>query len=369
MVVGQIRQLNPLVQLALQFGNARGESGGLRTALGTKPNSDAILTRTDDPHFRGSILVAAVFNAYFSVYMSRAAPLFRIWHARGAGPAGDELPGPLADQLAELASDTATQFFRLCARALDFCPPVDVTFGDFLRALITVVTELDPDDRVGARVALMQAFRLRGIYPDSASFFSEDALVWPKIESGELPPIGKVAIVNPATGRKEPMGLIFGGPYGLTHAEQDVNGQVLRAWVTRNRDALGLDPALPVTVPSFHPTHRILLDGRLRVDMVVEVVQTKRAHFDPGVPEAGSFPLRGGVTLIIGAPKPKTDRHGTVATDPEVRFVISKTLAGDAGKKRESSQRTFALSQGLDRGDTKEKDHFQVNFGLLHEEG
>jgi hypothetical protein len=368
-ITGQLRPLNPLIQLALQFGNARGGQQGLRTALGTPPNSDDINKHIDDPHFRGSILVAAVFDAYFTVYMSRAAPLFRIWRAKGSPLPGDDLPGPLADQLAGLASETATQFFRLCARALDYCPPVDVTFGDFLRALVTVVTELDPDDRVGARVALMQAFRLRGIYPDSASFFSEDALVWPKVEPGQLPPIGKVPVVNPETGSKEPMGLIFGGPYGLTHAEQDVNGQVLRAWVTKNRDALGLDPDLPVSVPSFHATHRILLDGRLRVDMVVEVVQTKKAHFDDAVPEAGSFPLRGGVTLIIGAPKLKTERRGTVAADPEVRFVIGKTLHGAAGQKREETQRAFGLSLGLDHGDTSEKNHFQVNFGLLHEEG
>ena len=62
-------------------------------------------------------------------------------------PAGrDELPAPLADLLAGCAAETARFFFRLCARSLDYCPPVDMTFGDFLRALITVAKDLDPAD-------------------------------------------------------------------------------------------------------------------------------------------------------------------------------------------------------------------------------
>ena len=39
---------------------------GLRSALGTPPNSDDIHKNVSDPHFRGSILVAAVFDAFFS---------------------------------------------------------------------------------------------------------------------------------------------------------------------------------------------------------------------------------------------------------------------------------------------------------------
>jgi hypothetical protein len=366
LISGQIRPLNPLVQLALQFGEARGAGRGLRSALGTKPNSEDINTRVDDPHFRGSILVAAVFDAYFTVYMSSATDLFRILHAGGPGPAGDELPGPLADRLARVAADTATYFFRLCARALDYCPPVDVTFGDFLRALITVATELDPIKGSGVRVALMQAFRLRGIYPESASFFSEDALCWPQ---ANLPKVTPLHEVDPTTKRKVSSGLIFGSPKGLTRAEKDTNGRVLRAWAERHRRALELDPNLPVAVPSFHPVHRILDDGRLRVDMVVEVVQTTSADFDPAVPAAGSFPLRGGVTLIIAAPELIGNANGDVTRDsPEVRFAIGKPLVGQTAKRREQSQRTFAISQGFAEGNTTDEHHFQANFGLVHGE-
>jgi hypothetical protein len=47
------------------------------------------------------------------------------------------------------------QFFQTCARALDYLPPVDVTFGDFLRAVMTSETDFDAADREGIRDAWM----------------------------------------------------------------------------------------------------------------------------------------------------------------------------------------------------------------------
>lgn len=351
-LAGQQPRTNPLVQLAMQFGQARGAEKGLRSALERRPNSDDIHKRVDDPHFRGSILVAAVFDAFFTVYMGRAEPLFRILHS-GGRERTDDLPMVLANELAVHASETATFFFRLCARALDYCPPVDVTFGDFLRSLITVATDLDPADEGGVRDALMEAFRLRGIYAESASFYSEDALCWPRLPEGALPPI---------------KGLLFGSPNGLTSIEKDINGRVLRRWAGKNRKALGLDPKLPLTVPSFHPMFRTMTNGRLRMEMVVEIIQTRQAPFDSNVLTAGSFPFRGGVTLIVEAPELETDDKGkTTADSPVVRFAIAKAITGSEAARRETAQRGFAIAQGFAAGDTTAPGHFQVNFGLLHE--
>jgi hypothetical protein len=348
---GQISSMNPLVLLAKQFGQARGEKYGLRSALGTLPNSDDYHRRVNDPHFRGSILVSAVFDAFFTVYMNRADALFRIYRAGGSSERNDDLPAPLAKLLAGYASQTAVSFFQLCARAIDYCPPVDITFGDFLRALITVSKDIDPVDDSGVRDALMEAFRLRGIYSETASFYSEDALGWPP--ASELPPVD---------------GLVFGSPNGLTSVEKDHNGNVLRDWANKNRAVLGLDPGLPLTVPSFHPVFRTKDNGRLRVEMVVEVIQSRQASFDPAVPEAGSFPFRGGVTLIVEAPE-LTDSRGHVgAKPPMVRFAIGRGMTGSDSKQREDKQRRFAMAQGLATGDTTDPAHFQANFGLVHEE-
>jgi hypothetical protein len=350
-ITAQIRKPNPLIQLAMQFGQARGDKYGLRSALGTPPNSDDINRNVNDPHFRGSILVAAVFDAFFSVYMDRADPLFRIYRAGGV-VRNEDLPEPMAELLANYASETAVFFFQLCARAVDYCPPVDLTFGDFLRALITVSKDIDPADDRGIRDALMEAFRLRGIYSETANFFSEDALSWPR--ECNLPPIA---------------GLIFGSPNGMTSADKDHVGDVLRDWAGRHRALLGLDPHLPITVPSFHTVFRSKDDGRMRVEMIAEVIQTRQANFDPKMPEAGSFPFRAGVTLIISAPELETE-HGDrlVARPPEVRFAIGRAMTGDEAGQREQKQRTFAIGQGLALGDTDNPKHFQANFGLLHEE-
>ena len=73
---------------------------------------------------------------------------------------------------------------RMCIRALDYCPPIDITFGDYLRALITADRDLVPDDPRNYRVAFVAAFRDRGIYPSGVRNLSPDNLVW---ESPPLP--------------------------------------------------------------------------------------------------------------------------------------------------------------------------------------
>jgi len=349
-ITAEIRSMNPLIQLAIQFGQASGKKSGLRSALGTPPNSDDIHKNVSDPHFRGSILVAAVFDAFFSIYMKRADPLFRIYRAGGRDIVSDELPAPLAELLATCATQTAVQFFQLCARSIDYCPPVDITFGDFLRAIITVSRDLDAADNDGVRDALMEAFRLRGIYSESASFYSEDALSWPP--DADLPPIDK---------------LIFGSPNGLTSEEKNKNGDTLRNWADENRAALGLNRDLPLAVPSFHPVFRTKENGRLRMEMVVEIIQSTQAKFSAVAPQAGSFPFRAGVTLIVEAPKPKS--HGQPKDlPPRVRFAIGREMTGPNARQREERQRNFFLAQGLAIGNTEDATHFQANFGLLHEE-
>lgn len=367
-VIGaELRPVNPLIQLAVQFGQARGGQAGLRSAIGVRPTPEAINTRIDDAHFRGSILVSAVFDAYFSVYLRRAEGLFEIYLA-GGGERTDDLPVAMAERLAAIASDTATFFFQLCARALDYCPPVDITFGDFLRALITVARDVRPDDEGGVRDSLMEAFRLRGIYPEGSEFFSEDALVWPQVPPGTLPPVDRMTITHPQTRAKVEAGLIFGLPSGLSRDEKDVNGAVLRAWVAQHAEALGLDAKQPISIPSFHSVFRVEPNGRTRVEMIVEVVQSTTAEVEPGLPQFGAIPFRGGATLVINGPRRGRGAAGSSITlPPEVRFVIGKALSGVEGQKRWSRQRGFAVAQGTAfvGGDGR----YEADFRLLHEGG
>lgn len=169
---GDLLQQNFLGQLAQQFGKAIGNYGGLRDAIGRYDDNGHWEPLEPDPnaykkvmgfHARGAILVAAIFDAFLSIYRQRIRRVMRI-ATGGSGVLPDgELHPDLVDQLAEEAAKTAKDVLRICIRALDYCPPIDITFGDYLRAIITADTDMVNDDRFGYRVAFVEAFQKRGI--------------------------------------------------------------------------------------------------------------------------------------------------------------------------------------------------------------
>jgi len=273
------------------------------------------------------------------VYLARAARHFRIYRA-GGGRDQDDLPGPLAEALSQEASRTATQFFRTCARALDYLPPVDVTFGDFLRAVMTAERDFDPLDPEGIRDAWMQAFRRRAILPADAPFFSEEALCWP--DCGQDLPVKN---------------LPFGGPLGLSYPERERTARALEGFLKEgdHMARLGLDPAAPYSIPSFHPLYRIDAASAVRWDLMVEVVQTA-----PTAP--GAFPMRGGTTVIMSTGG--TGDGG--GTDVFVRYAIAKPRHGAIGAVREQRQAAFLDQMGVRRGGSA--DRLRVNFALVHGE-
>lgn len=192
---GDLASQSLLGQLAQQFGKAIGQYGALRDAIGgfdpkekkwkpRQPDPNDYQTEVE-PHSRGAILVAAVFEAFLSIYKSRVADLLRI-ASNGTGIlTPGELHPDLVDRLAREAAKTAQHVLNMCIRALDYCPPVDITFGDYLRAIITADTDLVPDDDLGYRIAFIEAFRQRGIYPRDIRVLSEQSLCWNNIREEE----------------------------------------------------------------------------------------------------------------------------------------------------------------------------------------
>jgi len=199
---GDLASQNLLGQLAQEFGSAIGKYGALRDAIGyidkatntwkvKEPNGDEYQTVLE-PHERGAILVSAVFEAFITIYKSRVADLLRI-ASGGTGilPEG-ELHPDLVNRLAQEASRAAGHILRMCIRAIDYCAPVDITFGDYLRAVITADTNLIPDDTKNYRLAFIDAFRKRGIYPTGIKSLSVESLRYPETETADLGPLFKV---------------------------------------------------------------------------------------------------------------------------------------------------------------------------------
>ena len=199
---GDLHSENLLAQLASQVGHARGTHGALRDAIGKYDTTQqkwvrhvpdpTELDRTMKVHARGAILVAAVFDAFLSIYRSRSQDLLRL-ASGGTGilPQG-ELHPDLVNRLAQEAAKAAGHVLNMCIRALDYCPPVDLTFGEYLRALITADLDLMLEDQHRYRVAFIEAFRRRGIYPRDVRTLSEDSLRWaqpdedPTLAPGEM---------------------------------------------------------------------------------------------------------------------------------------------------------------------------------------
>src|SRR5262249_50453596 len=68
------------------------------------------------------------------------------------------------------AVETADHLLTIAIRALDYCPPTDLLFGDFLSAMLTSDFELYPDDsRYHFRDALREGFAGFGFKPCSQS--------------------------------------------------------------------------------------------------------------------------------------------------------------------------------------------------------
>ena len=183
---GDLSSDNLLAELAQQFGQAIGNQRALRSAIGVPPDPSA-LPNTLEPHQRGAILVAAVFDAFLTIYKNRTADLIRI----ATGGSGILSPGAihpdLVTRMAEEASRIAQRLLTMCIRALDYSPVVDITFGEYLRAIITADYDVSPTDSDGFRISLMDSFRRYGIYPDHVRSLSEESLLWrPPSGGGEL---------------------------------------------------------------------------------------------------------------------------------------------------------------------------------------
>lgn len=173
------RSAHWLCRIATQFGAADGLDA-LRRAdrPAGKPPGALVYQRQLAEHDMGELLLSAVFDAFDTVYRRRTARVRRL-ATGGSGllPAGAMHPD-LLDALASEAAFLARRFLAVVVRALDYCPPANITLGEYLRAMVSADALLVPDDNWGFREALIDAFRVRHIVPANVFSLTEDSLLW-----------------------------------------------------------------------------------------------------------------------------------------------------------------------------------------------
>lgn len=383
---GNLDSENLLGQLAQQFGRATGRGGALRDALGgenketgkwevRRPNPRS-LDDTLSPHARGAILVAAVFRAFLLMYRSRSADLFRIaTQGTGTLPEGDIHPD-LTKRLASEAAWCAERILQMCIRAIDYCPPVDITFGDFLRGVVTADFEFSPADKSGFRLVFIESFREWGIYPRGIRSIGQDALVWPSgrdiyADGGdkdqtvhaeaELKPHLKKLIAeasrnwNLESNRFEVWKdldrvrvavwkwLIGGDQFGRDFARLFglvINDGEAPPTVYRGENGPTLE------IHAARPALRRTIDGSIRTDLVIEATQRRRGYFDPEkqaqsdqqsgqiISEEPDFIYRAGCTILIDPQSTEVRRvirTASTIADNDALERVRRFLVGETG--------------------------------------
>lgn len=374
---GSIQHGAALFDLASEFGQSTGRGAALRRAI--DPNVPAGVLRTPDryhaatePHERGACFVGAVFDAYLDRYQAAVADLLRLATGGAVGLSSGRLHPDLVARVGAEAIRTADRYLGMVVRAFDYLPPVDVTFGDVVQAIVTSDHSLYPTDQLGLRGNLIEALRRRGIYPTRAVSLTDAALIWPRPD-GPLslcdgnPPVALEKLVLEASMNLDPAGAPGEKPEGVFSA--------LNVWARRHAVAIGLEPTKSINLESVHVAYRQADDCQPRPEIVVQFTQ-RRADLEeveqPHLPPDARTPLLAGTTLIA-------------RVNGEIEHIISKPLplidpAGDSasryvdeyGRDRLEKMRTF-LGEVSDADPlavwTDEPAVSRLTFANLHTDG
>ena len=282
---------------------------------------------------RGAVLVAAVFDAFLQIYKRSAPTTCCGWPRSGTGvscPTGD-IPVDLVNRLAQEASKVAGQVLDICIRALDYCPPVDIS----LRRVSARA------DHRGHRARARGCTRLshclhRGVprprhLSGDVKHLSPASLVW------EPPPLPLTKLQDVL--KEMELGWDLNAKRDVAYHTSRENAKKMHAWLSKAVDdeqfeALGLTRKVGkmplsgvdgelrrIEVHSVRPARRIGPDNEARADLVVEVTQSFR-------PAAGGR-FRGGCTLIIDLEK------------SEVRYFVRKRVTSSDRFRKEQAFRAM----------------------------
>lgn len=272
-----------LASLAEEMGAELSETRGapLRHSTGLKPSARylavdshgrPLMSEFQEPHRRGEVLVAAVLNAFLDVWGRRLDPIGR--------ERGIRLNRSV---VADEGAKAARQLLRIAIRALDYAPPVDLSFSNYLSALLTADAELYPDDnKYHYRRHLRDWFAAYGIEPSGRR--KDGSGTWE-------PPLAPVS---------------FAGMH-FEPLQRDPDAVFRFIW--ENQHALDIEPEAYTRVTGIRPCVRVSNDQFVLRETVVEYTQTltvraselNRWHIrrPDGMSTGQIVTLYGGGTLIF----------------------------------------------------------------------
>lgn len=242
--VAHLRE-STLLGLAEQMGKAipNGAATALRRSVALTPHARWHEDPDyEEPHQRGEVLVAAILNAFLAMWSERNRAL----QSTGGG---------LIDgaRVIEEGATAARNLLTMCLRALDYSPPTDLQFGDYLSALLTADRETVPDDsRYRYREKIRTEFAKWGVKPASG-------------QRGD--------------GCWDPFGHhVSHRNIHFTQLQRDADEAFRFLW--ENFDALKLSPHAYTQVQGVRPIARVAPDGLVVHETVVDYMQilTVRGH-------------------------------------------------------------------------------------------
>jgi hypothetical protein len=278
----------------------------LRRSVTLPPNPHYLTSpEYDEPHTCGEVLVAAVLNAYVAIWFDRLRPI-------GDNKRLDR------KRVAEEGAELADHLLNACIRAIDYCPPTDIEFGDFASALLTADIELNPvDGKYNLRQHLLGSFEAYGVQPTSTGRGNSQLGSWD-------PPPPTAQFV-----------------YDRTHFENmKSDPDELFRFLWENRQAFNLQNDAHTRVLSVRPCIRTGRDGFILRETVAEYHQQlklfgrelSRLHIKRpnGMPPDTEVTLYGGNAVIF-------DEYG------HVKYNIGKSIMDRA---RQSARLQYLWDHG-----------------------
>ncbi len=357
---GNLEAETMLGSLAVQFGRAIGRRGALREAIGSLDEQGAWTRLRPNPldyqtilapHRRGAILVAAVFDAFLTIYQTRTADLLRLSTGGSGVLAGGAIHPDLVDRLAAEAAKTAGHVLNMCLRALDYLPPVDITFYEYLRGIITADLDLVSDDPYNYRLAFIEAFRKRGIVPyqtdpEAAAPMSVETLRWRGVDIGALPRAAQNHFRRIVTQLKRFADACFYLENRETlfkttrRYRQSLHRPILEMLqgITDEQERrflgekFGLAPDLPIEVHELRRSLRVGPNGSYLPQVMVALTQAR--PFRQPVPGSQAV-FRGGSTLVVDL------------TRPAIQYAIFKNIASATREARTHNFLAMAAADPL----------------------